>query len=63
MQITLDLDDKLVAAASELTGIKEPSALLSECLKTLIEQESTNKLAKFGGSEPQVEYIVRRRFG
>ena len=61
MRTTLSLDDELMAQAQVFTGLKEKSALVREALKALIERESARRLAKLGGSEPQIEPIPRRR--
>jgi Arc/MetJ family transcription regulator len=61
MRTTLALDDELLAHAQELTGLKEKSGLVREALKALIERESARRLARLGGSEPQLEAPPRRR--
>lgn len=61
MRTTVNLDDRLLQRASELTGIRERSALLREALTALIEREAANRLAALGGSEPGLELPPRRR--
>ena len=61
MRITLVLDDDLLAKAQALTGVKEKTLLVREALKALIEWESARRLARLGGSEPQLEASRRRR--
>jgi Arc/MetJ family transcription regulator len=61
MRTTLALDDDLVAKAQSLTGLKEKSALVLEALKALIERESARRLARLGGSEPELATAPRRR--
>lgn len=61
MRTTLSLDDELVAAAQEYTGLKEKSALVREALKALIEREAARRLARLGGTEPEFEAPRRRR--
>lgn len=61
MRTTLNIDDDLYAKAVELTGVEEKTALMREGLKALIERESARRLAKLGCSEPDLEYIARRR--
>ena len=61
MRTTLSLDDALLAKARELTGLTEKSALVREGLKALIERESARRLARLGGSEPDLRPIPRRR--
>ncbi|MFO1124799.1 MAG: type II toxin-antitoxin system VapB family antitoxin [Methylocystis sp.] len=61
MRTTIALDDELVAKAQDFTGLNEKSALIREALKALIERESARRLARLGGSEPQLRDIPRRR--
>lgn len=62
MRTTLSLDDELLARAQELTGIKEKSALVSAALKALIEREAAHRLARLGGTQPNLKAPPRRRF-
>lgn len=61
MRTTVNLDEELLAEAQRLTGLKEPTALICEGLKALIERESARRLARLGRSEPSLEAIPRRR--
>jgi Arc/MetJ family transcription regulator len=61
MRTTLALDDDLIARATAYTGLKEKSALVREALKALIERESARRLARLGGSEPDLTAAPRRR--
>jgi Arc/MetJ family transcription regulator len=61
MRTTLTIDDDLYAKAVELTGMHEKSALLRECLKALIERESARRLARLGGTQPELNPISRRQ--
>ena len=61
MRTTIALDDDLVAKAQNYTGLKEKSALLREALKALIERESARRLARLGGSAPDLVAPPRRR--
>jgi Arc/MetJ family transcription regulator len=61
MRTTLALDDDLVTKAQALTGLSEKSTLVREALKALIERESARRLARLGGSEPDVKVPPRRR--
>ncbi|TVS08890.1 MAG: type II toxin-antitoxin system VapB family antitoxin [Gammaproteobacteria bacterium] len=63
MRTTLNLDDDLLREAQRMTGLTEKAALVREGLRALIERESARRLARLGGSEPQVEAIPRRRSG
>lgn len=61
MRTTIALDDEQVARAQALTGLTEKSALVREALKALIERESARRLARLGGSEPDLVAVPRRR--
>lgn len=61
MRTTLALDDDLLAEAQRLTGTQEKSALVREALRALIERESARRLARLGGSEPELATPPRRR--
>jgi Arc/MetJ family transcription regulator len=61
MRTTLVLDDELLTAAQEYTGIEEKSALVRMALKRLVESEAARRLAKLGGSEPDIVMPHRRR--
>ena len=61
MRTTVNIDDELMKAAQKLTGIEEKAVLLRAGLKALIEQESARRLAKLGGSQPQLSNVSRRR--
>jgi len=61
MRTTLNIDDELLERASELTGIKEKTALVRLGLETLIAVESGKRLAKLGGTEKGLRPIPRRR--
>ena len=61
MRTTIALDDDLVRTAQEFTGLAEKTALVREALKALIERESARRLARLGGSEPDIEAPPRRR--
>jgi Arc/MetJ family transcription regulator len=61
MRTTLVLDDELLARARELTDIQEKTALVREALKALVERESARRLARLGGSAPDLVAPPRRR--
>jgi Arc/MetJ family transcription regulator len=61
MRTTINLDESLLAQAQQMTGIKERPALVREALAALIERESARRLARLGGSEPELRPISRRR--
>ena len=61
MRTTVALDDELLAKAEEYTGIREKSALIRAALRALVEREAARRLARLGGSEPDLTVIPRRR--
>ena len=61
MRTTLNIEDRLIEKASQLTGIKEKTYLVKLGLKALISLESSKRLAKLGGTEKELKMISRRR--
>jgi len=61
MRTTLALDDELLNEAQFLTGLTEKSAVVREALQALIARESARRLARLGGSEPDLVAPPRRR--
>jgi Arc/MetJ family transcription regulator len=61
MRTTMNLDDELVARAQELTGIKERNTLVRMGLEALVQREAGRRLARLGGTDPNIEDIPRRR--
>ena len=61
MRTTINIDDKILSRASELTGIKEKTALVKMGLEYLIARESAKRLAKLGGTAKDLRPIPRRR--
>jgi Arc/MetJ family transcription regulator len=61
MRTTIVLDDELLAQAQAFTGLRERTALVREALKALIEREAARRLARLGGSEPDLTAAPRRR--
>ena len=61
MRTTLNIDEEIFERASELTGIKEKTALVNEALKSLVARISAKRLAALGGSAPHLKPIPRRR--
>jgi Arc/MetJ family transcription regulator len=61
MRTTINLDDDLMARASELTGRTERSALVRLGMEALIAQESARRLARLGGTDPKAAAAPRHR--
>lgn len=62
MRTTLNIDDELLEQALKLTNITSKSELIRRALKALVEKESAWRLAKMGGSQPDLKPITRRCF-
>ena len=61
MRTTVTIDDDLFEDAKWLTGIEGKTALVREALRYLVERESARRLAKLGGTQPQLKPVPRRR--
>ncbi len=61
MRTTINIDDKVLAKASELTGIREKTALVRMGLEALVARESAKRLARLGGTAAGLRPIPRRR--
>jgi Arc/MetJ family transcription regulator len=61
MRTTINIDPELLESASELTGVKEKTALVRMALESLIAREAGRRLARLGGTEKGLRPIPRRR--
>lgn len=61
MRTTLIIDDALISRALALTGLREKTAVVHAGLEALIARESARRLAKLGGTMPDLELVPRRR--
>ena len=61
MRTTLIIDEGLLERASELTGIRQKSALVRAGLEALIAREAARRLAALAGAEPGLRAVPRRR--
>ena len=61
MRTTVNLDEKLIAEAMRMTGVQERTALINQGLQALIQREAARRLARLGGSQPDLRPIPRRR--
>ena len=60
MRTTINIDEQLLDEAQRLSGIGGRTALVKEGLRALIQRESARRLASLGGSEPQLQPVLRR---
>lgn len=61
MRTTINIDDDLLAKATKLVGPIDRTAMVREALVALIQRESAKRLARLGGSEPNLTRAPRRR--
>ena len=61
MRTTVNLDDELLEDAKWLTDIDGTTKVVNAALKALVERESARRLAKMGGTMPDLRPIPRRR--
>ncbi len=61
MRTTVIIKDEVLKQATEMTGIKEKTALIHAGLQALIEQKARERLIALGGSDPHAEAGRRRR--
>ncbi len=61
MRTTLNIDDGMLQRASQLTGVREKTALVRLGLEALVARKSAQRLAALGGTEKHARFIPRRR--
>ena len=61
MRTTLNIDDDLLEQATQLSGLREKTAVVRAGLEALIGRESAKRLAALGGSDKQARVAARRR--
>jgi hypothetical protein len=61
MRTTLIIDTNLLERATQLTGIRQKTALVRAGLEALIAREAAKRLASLGGTEPGLRSVPRRR--
>jgi hypothetical protein len=58
-----DSEEALMERAGELLGTADRGEILREALRGLIQRESARRLARLGGTMPDIQAPPRRRFG
>ena len=61
MRTTLNIDDTLLGRATQLSGLREKTAVVRAGLEALVARESAKRLAALGGSDKAVRPVPRRR--
>ncbi len=61
MRTTVIIKDEVLKTATDITGIKEKTALIHAGLEALIEKKARERLAALGGSDPKAKAGRRRR--
>lgn len=62
MRTTINIDEQLLEKAQTYTGIKERATLVRMGLESLVQREAARRLARLGGTEPDIVAPPRRRF-
>lgn len=60
MRITVNLDEELLEKARSVSGVERRTDLIHAGLRALVERESARKLARLGGSDPDLRPVHRR---
>lgn len=55
MRTTINIDDKLLEAAAEFTGIDEKARLVNTVFEKFVAWESAKRIKKLAGSAPDLE--------
>ena len=58
MRTTVTIDDELLTKAMKYTGLKEKSAVIRAALTALVQREAARRLARLGGTQPQLECLL-----
>jgi Arc/MetJ family transcription regulator len=61
MRTILSIDDALLGRATELSGLREKTAVVRAGLEALVARESARRLATLGGTDRGIRPIPRRR--
>jgi Arc/MetJ family transcription regulator len=61
MRTTINIDDALLGRATQLSGLREKTAVVRAGLEALVARESARRLAALGGSDTTVRRVPRRR--
>ena len=61
MHTTLNIDESLLGRATQLSGLREKTAVVKAGLEALVARESARRLAALGGSDKAVRSVPRRR--
>ena len=61
VRTTINVDEELIEKARRSTGIEGISALMTAGLTALVQREAARRLAKLGGTMPDLEVPPRRR--
>ena len=61
LRTTVNVDEELIEKARGYTGIEGISALMTAGLTALVQREAARRLAKLGGTMPDLKVPPRRR--
>lgn len=60
MRTSIEVDDELLEETRRLTGMEDGTVLVHAGLRALVERESARRLARLGGSDPDLRQVRRR---
>ena len=63
MRTTLNIDEALLVRATELSGLRQKTAVVRAGLEALVARESARRLAALGGTDRRARPVPRRRTG
>ena len=61
MRTTVNLDDELLEKAKGITSLTSNSEVVNAALKALVQRDAARRLARMGGTMPDLQNIPRRR--
>ena len=61
MRTTVNLDDELLEKAERITSLTSNSEVVNAALKALVQRDAARRLARMGGTMPDLQNIPRRR--
>ena len=59
--MTVEVDEELVENARSYTGLEDATEVVAAVMRKWVQGEAARRLARLGGSEPDAQYIPRRR--
>ena len=61
MDVRITVDDRTLRSASEITGLKDPAAVIAHVLERFVREDAVRSLIARGGTDPTASAPPRRR--